>query len=686
MQRVRAELRDADDVKLGRGGIREVEFFVQALQLVHGGRRRELRERGTLAALDRLLFAGLVSERERRLLGDAYVFLRRVEHRLQLVELRQTHALPSAPAERALLGRRLGYPGEAPFWAALAAHRDVVAAIYATLGAPAPATGEDGASASATVLLDPTSDRAALEQALGSLGFRDVSASADEMELLRVKPHSPFAPTAAGAAARAAPRLLVEAAASPDPDLALRRLVDLTVRGAPAAEVWRLAGESEAIARLLASLFGTSEFLSKILVARPELCELLLTPAGAGRPALPDAAWHAHAIAARLAGRGGAGVDPGPPDEEEQLDVLRRYRAQELLRLGLLDVGGALDGEALGAALTALAEAMIDATLAIVRPAVEARWGRARTELAVVGLGKLGGAEMTWSSDLDVIFVFGDDDAPVEGGRGGASAFEVMSRLAQRLLHGLSAQLPSGRLYEVDTRLRPSGRQGALVSSLAGFSRYHERQAAPWERQALIKARVVAGDRVLGEQVEAACARHVWRRAAGPLEHGAQGPGAPSWTEQVRAEIARMRARQERELAPRAGRHNVKTGRGGLVDIEYLVQYLQLAHGPERPSLRARSTAAALDALRAEELLPAAEHAELSDALRFLRRLEGRMRIVEDRPRAELGGEPYEVDKLARRLGYHDARPGDRLLAEYLRHADRVRAIYERHLGSVGDA
>src|SRR6185369_4871427 len=212
-----------------------------------------------------------------------------------------------------------------------------------------------------------------------------------------------------------------------------------------------------------------SEFLSKILVARPELCERLLTPAGAGRPALPDAAWHARAVAARLAASG-----PGPPDEEEQLDALRRYRNEELLRLGLLDVGGALDGDALGAALTALAEAMIDATLTIVRPAVEARWGRARTELAVVGLGKLGGAEMTWSSDLDVIFVFGDDDAPVEGGRGGASAFEVMSRLAQRLLHGLSAQLPSGRLYEVDTRLRPSGRQGTLVSSLAGFQRYHE--------------------------------------------------------------------------------------------------------------------------------------------------------------------------------------------------------------------
>src|SRR5579883_1173542 len=221
--KVRAQLGEADDVKLGPGGIREVEFFVQALQMVHGGRRRDLRARGTLRALDRLLFAGLVSEREHRALGDAYVFLRRVEHRLQLAELRQTHELPREPEERALLARRLGHADAGALDEALEHHRREVRAIYATLGRepelPRPEV---------RALLDPASDRRTLEAALASLGFHDPEASADEMESLRRKAGSPLSPAATAEASRAAPILLAEAAASPDPDLALRRLVDLT--------------------------------------------------------------------------------------------------------------------------------------------------------------------------------------------------------------------------------------------------------------------------------------------------------------------------------------------------------------------------------------------------------------------------------------------------------------------------
>jgi glutamate-ammonia-ligase adenylyltransferase len=679
--KARAQLGDADDVKLGPGGIREVEFFAQALQLVHGGRRRELRERGTLRALDKLLFAGLVREREHRALGDAYVFLRRVEHRLQLEELRQTHAVPRASTERALLARRLGFADGTALDERLERHRARVRRIYATLGREA-----DLPRAEVSVLLDEASDRAALEAALAALGFRDAEASADEMELLRRKPRSPFAPTASGDAARAAPLLLAEAAASPDPDLALRRLVDLTARGGAGALVWPLVIAAPALGRLLVSLFGTSDFLSKLLVARPELVESVLTAEPRARPVdaiAPDA------------------------DEDAQLEALRRWRSEELVRIGLHDAAGELDVDDASRALTDLAERCLARTIDIVRPGVLRRFGTPATPLAVLGLGKLGARELTYSSDLDLVFVFGDEDARVDpceaGGRAGTSAFEVMSRLAQRIVNGLSALLPSGRLYVVDTRLRPSGEQGTLVSSLGGFERYHAKEAALWERQALIKARTVAGDPSLGARVEAIARRVVW------------SPGTPLDAATAAQEIGRLRVRLERELArERPGRFDIKTGRGGLLDVEFLVQYLQLVHGPRDPSLRERATGPALDALAAAGLLDGETHAQLAAAWRFLRRLESRLRIVHDRPitelrteqRAEPPTEPHaeprteqrtevrydlrERDKLARRLGYREAAigsrsVGERLLDDYRAHTDRIRAIYRRWLPAPGD-
>lgn len=661
MRKVRAELRDDGDVKLGRGGIREVEFFAQALQRVHGGRRPELRERGTLAALDRLLFAGLVTAREHRVLGDAYVVLRRVEHRLQLEELRQTHALPQSIERRALLARRLGYEGAAELDSRLGAQRDAVAAIYATLG-----RADDDLPPPVLALLDPESDRAAVASSLAALGFRDVEASADELLLLRGKPRGPFSPVATGAARRAAPHLLAEAAASPDPDLALRRLVDLAARGPAAEIVYRLAGEAPAIGRLLVSLFGTSDFLSKILVAHPELLEPLVIAGGPPPPRGREG--HLAAIAARLAAAAADGE--GPLDEEDHLNLLRRYQHDELLRVGLRDVGGELRPDEVSTALTDLAEACIEATLDAVRPAVERRFGVPRTPFSVLALGKLGAGELGYASDLDLLFLFGDDEAIVDAPPGGTSrtAFEVMSRLAQRLIHGLGAHLPAGRLYEVDTRLRPSGQQGALVSSLGGFARYHAGRSALWERQALIKLRTVAGDRALGGAAEAIAQRHVWE-------------GPPLDAQAAATEIGHLRARMERELAREApGRFHVKLGRGGLVDVEFLVQYLQLLSGGAHPTVRARGTRPALDALRALSLLDDADHAALTAGYDFLRRLESRMRIVHDRSISELREDPVELDKLARRLGLRGARAGAMLIEEYHAQTREIRRVYGRFL------
>ena len=316
--------------------------------------------------------------------------------------------------------------------------------------------------------------------------------------------------------------------------------------------------------------------------------------------------------------------------------------------------------------LTDLADATLEAALAVVAPPTFKKWGTPTASLAVVGLGKLGGRELTYASDLDVVFVY-SDEGQAQGGRA-ATNFEVMSRLAQRLIHALSAYLDEGRLYEIDTRLRPSGQKGALVSSLAGFRAYHTKEAALWERQALIKARTVAGDRALGAEIERLAEAHVYRAGADDAAAMAK-------------EIGRLRARMEREIAREsAHRFNIKTGRGGLVDVEFLVQYLQLVHGPRLPSVRRRATADALAALAAAGVLPAEDARALADSYAFLRRLENRLRIVKDRSIQEISDRAAELDTLARRLGYHGDDAGARLLADYRAHTERVRARYARWL------
>lgn len=626
MARMRSERATQRDVKLGSGGIREVEFFTQALQLVHGGRAPSLRERGTLRALERLRTAGLVSEREQRTLADAYVFLRRIEHRLQLAEGRQTHEIPR---DESLLARRLGFTDGDSFARALAETRRRVAEIFATLGAP-----ESAPPPAVLTLVDAAATREQATAALRALGFRDADASADELEQL--------APARLGDVAAV---LLEEAAASPDPDLALRRLVDLARRRGAGATIWRLVGEHRPLARLLVTLFGTSEFLGKTLVAHPELIEPLVSAATSVRV-------RSRAEIDDLVARAQDGLDAG--DEEARLNALRKVKNEELVRIGLFDVGGELTPSEVSAQLTDLADAILEAALGVVAPPTFRKWGTPAASLAVLGLGKLGGRELTYASDLDVIFIYSDE----------GDAFEVMSRLAQRLIHALSAYLDEGRLYEIDTRLRPSGQKGTLVSSLAGFRAYHAKEAALWERQALIKARTVAGDRRLGGEIERLAEQIVYSDA--PVD--AQ-------------EIGRIRARMEREIAQEtAHKFNIKTGRGGLVDVEFLVQYLQLVHGPRVPSLRLRATADALAALADARVLPSDEAGSLAESYAFLRRLENRLRIVHDRSMQEITDRADELTKLARRLGYHGDDAGARLLADYRAHTERIRALYARHL------
>ncbi|MEO8706828.1 MAG: bifunctional [glutamate--ammonia ligase]-adenylyl-L-tyrosine phosphorylase/[glutamate--ammonia-ligase] adenylyltransferase [Kofleriaceae bacterium] len=639
------------DLKNGEGGIREVEFFVQALQLIYAGKRPNLRTRGTLATLDALMFAGLVTDDEHLALWRAYRWLRHAEHVLQLEGGLQTQTVPEDDAARLVVARRLGYASDVPFAIDLVKHTSAVAKLFASIGIDS----DDDAVDVTAILRGELTDREETE-ALTRLGFSDVTAARAELARARRNDGSPLSPAASERHARIGAALIAEIAASADPDQALRYLGDLIARRGEAWSIWRLLDENPAIMRLLGTILGASAYLARMLVDSPEAIDLLVE-LGITSPRRELAQLTAD-FAARLAGV----ADPSDP--EALWSAIAEVKNGHVLRVGLADFAGALDPLAVCRELTVIAEASLAQALAVVEAQLEQRHGRppGTARLAVLGLGKLGGRELGYAADLDVVFVYTGDGGESDG-RSPLSTIEWFSRLAQRLLGALHQRTPRGRLYEVDTRLRPSGSQGLLVTSLAGWRRYHEADARVWERQALTKLRPVAGDRALGEEVAKLAIETVY--------------GAVPDIAMLRTEISSMRDRIERELGGRSV--DLKVGPGGVIDVEFAAQFLQLAHGHAHPALRTPSTSDALRAAAVLGVAPAGEVALLDEGYRFLRGIEHRLRVVHDQPIHRLPETTSELDKLARRSGFPD---GVVLLEHVTRWQRDVRAAYQRLLGA----
>ena len=651
------------DVKLGAGGIREVEFVAAALQLLHGGRNTALRVRSTQRALRRLVEAGLLSQADADRLLEAYAFLRRVENRLQMVDERQTQAVPPPGPERERLGHSLGFQDVAGFEAELDRHRRYVAqAFHVLLGQEA--RGEFPHEPDLVLALDDDLDDAARAEALGRRGFDGPSAALASVQRLRRVlgvARLEEGPGASGIALQ----LLQGAARSPDPDQALFYLAEFASGLAVPAGYLRLLQQRPAVARRLLDLFGQSTYLSAELVRTPELLDQLVS-------------WDAEAlhkpperIRTELDGRAARATE----DPEQLLGALRRFKNEEVLRVGLGDIAGELEVPEVARQLTALADGLLDHAVLLAAEHARARWGLPRMRdgrrapLAVLGMGKLGGRELGYHSDLDLLFVYGSsaDEETTGGTQGRIGHHEYFARMVQRLLSLLTLQYREGRLYQVDTRLRPSGNQGPLVVSEEALLEHHARRAQLWERQALVKARGVAGDvayaaRLLGT----ALVPLVWER---PLPEGAA------------EEIHRLRMRMEREVAGESSdRLNPKTGQGGLVDVEFATQYLQLLHGASLPSVRCPGTLEALEALVASGRIRREDAAELRQGYLFLRRVENRQRLVHGRALQHLPTRGRPLLLLARRLGYGGPDAGGAFLSEYLAVAAKVRAAYVRVL------
>jgi [glutamine synthetase] adenylyltransferase / [glutamine synthetase]-adenylyl-L-tyrosine phosphorylase len=622
--RAEAEARRRDgrdrDVKRGPGGIRDVEFSVQLLQLVHGRLDAELRTRGTLDALDELRRGGYVDPDDAAVLSDSYRFLRRVEHVVQLEEERQTHAVPVDRDRRRRVARVLGFRG-APeagpteaFDRALARHRGQVRSVHERVWFRPLLASLSGAG--------PLGEVAAAER-LNAFGFADVERTRQAVaELTRGLTRS------SRMMRQLLPLLLDWLSASPDPDLGLlglRRLASGEQRSMALATAFR---DSPEVARHLALVLGTSRQLGDVLVANPDLIERLPDPNRLRTKPRPDLVTSGlHAISWR-------------DDPHQRQRALQRWKQRHLLGVAARDLFGHAGVEQVGADLTRLAEATLEVGLQSLDPQVP---------FAVVAFGRLGGAELAYASDLDLAFVHdGPDAAEAE-------------RVASGLLRFVGGGTPAERIWAVDADLRPEGRSGPLARSLEGWDGYLQRWASTWERQAYLRVRAVAGDPELGRRLVERIDAAVWERPLTPAEE---------------REVRRMKVRIEQErIAPGEDpEFHLKLGRGSLSDIEFTVQLLQLRHRvPET------STIAALGALVEGGLLEAEEGDALEEAYRFCEGTRNRSLLVVGAGDS-LPTRPELVTPLARSLG----RTVPELRDEYRRVTRRARRVVERRFYDQG--
>ncbi|MHC4953003.1 MAG: bifunctional [glutamate--ammonia ligase]-adenylyl-L-tyrosine phosphorylase/[glutamate--ammonia-ligase] adenylyltransferase [Planctomycetota bacterium] len=645
------------EVKLGYGGIRDVEFVIQFMQLLHGARIAEVRHPNSLIALRLLEKHHVILPQERDALDDAYRFLRVVEHRLMLVQGAQVHRLPSDKAGMRRLARRCGFADAAAFEAAYREQAEAVRAIFNSLFREL-FKERDAQQVKETELIlhrvpggEPEDRDAAggdsadgdLEEVLAAHGVRDTTASARVIDDL-AKGTSVWlaaSPRTREFLADLFPRLLDAVARTPDPDAALRRFERITAQVGAPATLYQAMGADDLLLNVLVELAGSSLFLTNILATRPGTLDQLMDALASGSE------------------RGLDSFEDIPtatvPQAPDPARILSDFKNLELLRIGLRDVRGNAGVRQVAEELTRLATVIV--RLAHERARREA--GAAGGDLVVVALGSLGARELLYGSDLDLVY-FARDGAP----RDGAAA------VARRLAALLATPTDYGRLYDVDPRLRPGGTAGPLVTTPTGFANYFASSVGEtWERMAYTRARPVAGPPTLCEEVAEAIHRAIY-------------------VDGFKPEAADAAAAMRERLAAAGGADSIKRGHsGGVVDIEFIAQMLALRHGRDHPNLRTGNVLETLQALDRERLMPAQEAADLGVAYSFLLALELKIRIVTDLREDRLPAEEQALATLARRLGYADTSlmsASDALREEYDYHRHVAAREFQRVIRALG--
>jgi [glutamine synthetase] adenylyltransferase / [glutamine synthetase]-adenylyl-L-tyrosine phosphorylase len=641
------------DLKVGRGGIREIEFFVQTQQLIFGGRRPQMRGARTLDMLRRLHADKWVSAEAVDDLSKAYVFLRRVEHRLQMVDDEQTQRLPFERAALTRFAKFCGYARLEGFARDLTHHLTAVERHYARLFEDAPTLDV----ASGSLVFTGAVDDPETLLTLRALGFHRPEAAAETVRGWHFGRRAAVrSPRAREVLTELTPALLEAFAGSGDADAALAAFDEALARMPACVELMSILRSNRALLELFGDVLGSAPRLAQVIATRPHVLDAAIDP---GRGVDFEASFDEGGLSARV-----EAFVAQAQSYEDALNRARDFAAEEMFHIGLNLLSGRLDADRAGRAYSALAQGLIAALLKRVIEAFAAEHGRVRGgRVAVVALGKLGSREMTASSDLDLMLIYDfPADASDSSGLRRLSPALYYARLTQRLISALTAPAKAGRLYEVDMRLRPSGRQGPLATQLSSFKLYQENEAETWEHMALTRARVVAGDASLATDVAETVRRTLTRRRDAA---------------QIARDARAMRALIAREKGDKDV-WDLKLVAGGLIDIEFIAQVLSLAYGHERPALLDVSTRKTLEKAGAARLITADQAQALIDAHRLYTDATQLMRLSTsgafDPAKAAAGVKR----RIAAAAGFPDF---DALTAALSESRKRVRAAFEAIVG-----
>ena len=631
------------DVKLGKGGIREIEFFVQALQLVNGGAIKELREKNSLKTLEKLWQRKIIEDDVFQLLSSCYLFLRKVEHAIQLVDELQTHKLPEDSNGLDKLAKRVGFQNKEEFEEAYNKRTSEVSRIYEQLFYEPSKKIEEGGKAFwelADFLTEGNIAQSEAIEDLRRLGFKNPESALELIAALLDTKKGGLTHRGRILTRRVIPAFLGRVIASPDPDAALVNLERFISGIGWRTSIFAVLAENPELLELLSRLFSTSGYLSGFLIRHPEYLDVLTL-----KDVIKEFGSREEMVGELKK------ILSEEEEYEGKLDAIRRFKHVETLKLCLRDLNREVDPIYVGNFLSMLAESVLEVGLLLAGEVLGSTLGRKGTpeDIIILGMGKLGGMEMSYNSDLDIIFIYKGDE------------HEFFSKLGQKVISILSIPTNEGFAYKIDTDLRPSGRSGTLVTSFEAFRRYHEQSARLWERQALIRARPSAGNMDLGREVMKTIEYFVYKQ---PLQVDFQ------------KEIYHLRARMEKEIAREDKiRLNLKTGKGGIVDIEFLIQMLQLKSGLYYEGVRKQNTLEALNGLRKCGVIDEMVFIKLKDGTYFLKKLENLLRLLHDRSISELHESDFH--KLALELDMKEN--GEKLREIYISKTEEIREIYEKY-------
>jgi len=634
-------------VKLGVGGIREVEFLVQALQLLYSGDDPWLRERNSLRAIFRLTERGYLSQALGRFLGEALVFLRTVEHRLQILDEFQIHTLPEDAAALGQLARRLGsvLPPTQARRSFEAEYRRVTHGVHEAFS--------DFFAAPPAAKAPPP--RIPSYTALKATGFTDPDRARQNLRLvLEGRPLVPYAEPMRRALHAMFPVLLEALWQSPDPDEALNQFERFVAAAGPRTAYLELLAERPDLLANLVKLCARGELLTQLLITQPELLNGLADPSTFAAPRR------------RRAFRQSLAPALGPRlSLAERMDRLRRDKQAHELAITWRMLLAVTDGERFSREMTELAEAALAVAWLMALEETVAAHGVPRDaagrviSACIIGLGKFGGRELSTGSDLDLFVTYGG--AGLTDGPERVEAHVFYDHAVELLSSILGDVTAAGIVVPVDLRLRPGSKGSGFATSLEALGQYYREWADPWERQTLTRARLVGGEPRLGRAVRQEIRALVYGREAPPPDL---------------KEMRELRGRMQKELGKETpGRLHVKFGRGGLVDVEFITQAIQMTHGRRHPAIRSPHTVAALGAIDRAGLLPDGQAGTLAGHYRFLRRVSADLRLFGARPSDTLDLAGPIPARLAKSLEYPTRKD---FLEDYKRRTAWVRALYDR--------